>query len=387
MIDRRQLLCAAALVPAARVAGEPGGVDAVVAERPRVLRLARVALATPPLTITSVAAPRGGAARHDYYSEADYWWPDPARPGGPFVRRDGFSYPGRFDAHRQLLMRFGQVVPTLAAAWLVTRDARHATAAGRHLHAWFVDPATRMNPDLVHAQAIVGRDTGRAIGIIDTLQIVEVARAVTRLRAAKAPVPAATLAGAREWFAGYLDWLTTSAVGIEERGQRNNHGTCWLLQAACFAEAAGTATLRAELRRRLATVIVPAQIAADGSQPLELARTKPFGYSLFNMDVLASAAQLLSDDGDLWRVRGTGGGSIADAVAYMLPFIADRRRWPHARDVEHFDAWPVRHPALLFYGRAAAVPAATALWARLDPDPVDAEVFRNHPVRQPILWV
>src|SRR3546814_12699663 len=105
----------------------------------------------------------------------------------------------------------------------------------RHLQAWFVDPETRMNPDLDHAQAIISVNTGRAIGVIDTLQIVEVARAEALFARRNAQGYAAIRAGVEGWLADYLDWRTTSPCGTEERDEENNHGSCGLLRGDSYA--------------------------------------------------------------------------------------------------------------------------------------------------------
>lgn len=387
VIGRRALLGAMLALPAA---GLPPRETVAAIERGRLLPQAVAALRIEPRTITAVPAPRSPGGAHDYYSEGDYWWPDPADPGGRYIRRDGQSNPDKFDGHRDALIAFGRVVPTLAAAWRLTGDARFAHAACRHMAAWFVTPATRMTPNLIHAQAVIGVNTGRAIGIIDTLQIVEVALAARLLADRRAPGYAAIRRGVEAWFAAYLEWLTTSAPGIEERDQRNNHGTCWLLQATAFARAARRDDLDAGFRQRLVDTILPTQIATDGRQPLELKRTKPYAYSLFNMDVLAGAAWLLSPEGrgSLLRVRSAaGGGSVLDAVRFMAPYIADRARWPFAHDIEYFEDFPVRHPALLFGSIAGGDRGWETLWRGLPPDPQVPEVVRNFPIRQPMLWL
>jgi hypothetical protein len=245
-----------------------------------------------------------------------------------------------------------------------------------------------MNPNLAFAQAIIGLNTGRSIGIIDTLQIVEVARAAALLGRLNAPGYGKVKEGVEGWFADFLNWLTQSAAGKEERDQENNHGTCWLLQVAAFADLAGRADVLEEMRTRLTDTIIPTQIAADGRQPLELARTKPYAYSLFNLDVMSAAAWLLSRRrGELITHRATGGGSIAGAIAFMAPFIASKSRWPFAPDVENFRDFPVRHPSLLFGGVALKRSDWLTLWQGLEPDPTVGEVIRNFPIRQPILWL
>ena len=384
-MNRRTFLATPIALLAARAArGQP--LDLAATERPRVLRLANRYLSERPVTITAASSPRSAGGRHDYFSEGDYWWPDPANPDGPYIQRDGMSNPGNFNDHRLALIRLSLHVPALAAAWRLTGDARYAEHAIRHLRAWFADELTLMNPHLLYAQAIKGRVTGRGIGIIDTLHLVEVARAITAIE--KAPAwKAGEREAVRDWFARYLKWMTTHEYGIAERDARNNHGTCWVMQVAEFARYTGHAELTAFCRDRFKTVLVPNQIAADGSFPEELRRTKPYGYSLFNLDAMTGVCQILSTtDHNLWTWQLSDGRGVRKALEFMTPFIADKSRWPHKPDVMYFDQWPVRHHSLLFGGLALGRPDWIALWRRLDPDPDVAEVVRNYFVRQPVLW-
>lgn len=389
MIARRSLLLTALLAaPAAWARPKSGALDIRAIERRRLLPQAGALLAAPPRTIAAIPASRSPAGPQDYYSEGDYWWPDPANPGGPYIRRDGRSNPNKFDGHRDALLAFGRTVPALAALWDLTGETRFADAAMRHVAAWFVDPATRMATNLNHAQAIIGINTGRAIGVIDTLQIVEVARAAALFARKEAPGYAAIRAGVESWFTDYLEWLTTSPFGTTERDERNNHGTCWLLQAASFAALLGRNDVLDDARTRLQSIIIPTQIEPDGRQPLELARTKPYAYSLFNLDALAASAWLLAGGtGGLidWKTRD--GRSIGGAIAWMAPYIADKGAWPLAPDIEYFGGFPVRHPSLLFGGLAQNRTDWLDLWARLNPDPAIGEVVRNFPIRQPLLWL
>lgn len=388
MIARRSLLIATLIAWPAAAMARGGGVDIAAIERARVVPRALALLDEEPRTITATPAPRSPAGPQDYYSEGDYWWPDPANPGGAYVRRDGRSNPAKFDGHRDALIAFGRSVPMLAAAWKLTREDRFAAAAMRHLAAWFVDPATRMNPNLEHAQAIIGVNEGRAIGVIDTLQIVEVARAAALFADAGAPGYAAIRAEVEGWFAAYLDWLLTSPFGIEERDQKNNHGSCWLLQVVSFAALLDRKDVLAEARQRLQTGLIPNQIEPDGRQPLELARTKPYAYALFNLDVLAATAWLLGEGkGDLIAWQTGDGRSIGKAAAWMAPYVAEKGAWPLPPDIEYWDGFPVRQPSLLFAGLALGRADWLALWNRLDADPATGEVVRNFPVRQPVLWL
>ncbi|HSC28469.1 MAG TPA: alginate lyase family protein [Vicinamibacterales bacterium] len=401
MLTRRSFLATPAALIFAQGAG-PRAIDLRSFERARVLRAADKYLRESPITVTASSSPRTAGGRHDYFSEGDYWWPDPRNPNGPYIQRDGLTNPDNFVAHRHALIRLSLHVPALTAAWLLTEDRRYAAHSVRHLRAWFIDERTRMNPHLRYAQAIRGRVTGRGIGIIDTLHLVEVVRAITVLEDTGA-LSGDGRDGTRAWFERYLTWMTTHEYGLAERDARNNHGTCWVLQVAEFARYTGRADLTAFCRERFRTVLVPNQIAADGSFPEELRRTKPYGYSLFNLDALAAACQVLDPastvrgsrfadrkperaGSDLWHFETADGRGMRKALACMFPYIEDRRKWPHQPDVMYFENWPVRHVALLWGGLALGRPEYVDLWRRLDPDPVTDEVVRNYFIRQPLLW-
>lgn len=211
----------------------------------------------------------------------------------------------------------------------------------------------------------------------------EVARAVPRLDLSPRDAD-----GVKTWFTEYLAWMTTHPYGIAERDAKNNHAMCWAAQVAAFARLTGDAGLTADCRNCLQTVPIPKQEAADGSFPLELARSKPYGYSLFNLDALSILAQTLTSPVDnLWTWQLPDGRGMARAVAYMYPFIADKSKWPKPPDVMYFNDWPVRQPSLLFAGLALSKPEYLDLWMKLDPDPAVEKIIRNWPVRQPILWI
>ena len=361
--------------------------DLTTIERSRVLRAADRYLREAPVTVTESSSPRSAGGPHDYFSEGDYWWPDPANPAGLYVQRDGMSNPGNFNDHRLALIGLSVRVPALTAAWMVTRDRRYASHAVRHLHAWFLDTATRMNPHLRYAQAIQGRVTGRGTGILDTLHLVEVARAISVLEGANV-MSRQERADVKEWFAKYLTWMTTHEYGVQERDTKNNHATCWVMQVAEFARLAENDRLAAFCRTRYKTVLLPDQMAPDGSFPLEIARTKPYGYSLFNLDAMAMICEILTTPQDnLWAFQLRDDRGMAKGIEFMFPYMADKARWPYKPDVMYFDQWPVRQPSLLFAGLALKRPEYLDLWRRLDADPAVDEVIRNFVVRQPLLWM
>ncbi|MEQ8532076.1 MAG: alginate lyase family protein, partial [Imperialibacter sp.] len=152
--------------------------DMIAFERDRVLTTADDYLTADIQTITEVTSPRSAGGPHDFYSEGDYWWPDPENPGGPYIRKDGLTNPDNFVEHRNRMRRLSLIVPTLVAAWSITHEDKYALKAIEHSNAWFVNETTRMNPDMLYSQAIFGRVTGRGIGIIDGIHLVEVVQAL-----------------------------------------------------------------------------------------------------------------------------------------------------------------------------------------------------------------
>jgi len=356
-------------------------------DRARVLKAANQYLSEKPITITASHSPRSTGGLHDFFSEGDYWWPDPQNPDGPYIQRDGITNPDNFVEHRRALMRLSVQVPALVAAWKLTRDARYAKHAALHLRAWFIDPSTRMNPHLQFAQAIHGRFTGRGTGIIDTIHLVEVARAI-EVMVGSGAMTVREHEAIKAWFTAYLRWMTTNQNGIDERDAKNNHGTCWVMQVAAFAHLTGDQKLLDYCRDRFKTVLLPNQLAADGSFPQELRRTKPYGYSLFNLEAMAAVCQILSTAQDnLWTFQLSDGRNMARAMEYMTPFIREKKTWPLKPDVMYDKEWPMRQTSLLFAGLALSRADYLELWKKLPADSNVEEVIRNFFIRQPVLWV
>ena len=363
------------------------GINLAGIEQERIVSAAEKYLLEEPVTVTATFCERSAGGRHDFYSEGDYWWPDPENPDGPYIRKDGQTNPDNFTTHRLDLINLSIWVPALVAAYKLTGEERYARHAVKHLLAWFVDPATLMNPNLMYGQAIMGRVTGRGIGIIDTLHLAEVARAIQVLEDL-GYLSGSDLEGIRNWFAEYLEWMTTHEYGIAERDNGNNHSTCWVVQVGAFASLVENEDLLDFCRDMYRDTLLPNQMAADGGFPKELGRTKPYGYSLFNLEAMAMAVQILSTpEEDLWKFELEDGRSIGRGIEYMYPFMADKSTWPLEADVMYHDEWPVRHPFLLFGGLALDRPEYIELWQTLDPDPQVGEVIRNFPFRQPLLWL
>jgi beta-galactosidase len=357
-------------------------------DRERILKTANAALAMPPITITAFRAKLSAGGPNDFYSNGDYWWPDPTKPDGlPYLQRDGQSNPDNFSQHRLAVRDLRDAVAALAAAYKITGDDQYVKKSVELLRVFFLDETTRMNPHLKYAQAIPGKSPGRGIGIIDALHLAEVPMAIAAMQKSPAFPPEA-VAGLKKWFADLSEWMMTSKNGQEEAVAKNNHAVAYWLQIACFARLTGDEAKLAECRGQFKEVFVPNQMAEDGSFPAELKRTKPYAYSIFQLDNMTTLCQVLSTpDDDLWMFALPDGRGIRKAVAYLYPFLADKSKWPLQPDVQAWDGWPSRQPCLLFAGLAFNDAAYLGLWKKLRPDPTDSEVRRNIAITQPILWL
>jgi hypothetical protein len=353
----------------------------------QVMQEADKALFEKPLTVTAYSSERSKGGKHDFFSEGDYWWPDTLHPNGPYIQRDGLTNPQNFTAHRAAMIRFSKAVGSLTSAYILTKNIKYSVAAIKHLKAWFIDTATLMTPSLLYGQAITRKVSGRGIGIIDMIQMVEVAQSVFVLEKAR-KINDKDVIKIKNWFTQYLRWVTTHPYGLDEREAKNNHGTCWVMQVAVFAKLVGDTNLIQFCSKRFKEVLLPGQMAPNGSFPLEIKRTKPYGYSLFNLDAMATIAQVLSTPKEnLFDFVGAGNVSIRKGIEFMFPFIANKASWPYPKDVMYFDEWPVSPISLLFGSKETNNVGWFDTWKKLEHFPTNEEVIRNTPIRNPLIWI
>ena len=287
--------------------------------RDEIRSLADKALQAGPWSVTFNRPKHIQLPEHEYFSEGPYWWPNPKNPKGPYIRRDGERNPDRSDDNHRDLGSLASAVLALGLGAYLLKDEQCAQHAAKILSTWFVDPTTRMNPNLEYGQAIRGVSTGRATGIIDTVPLIYAVQGVALLD--MSGMLDKDLTGAlRQWFGSYLHWLTTSPKGRDEAKSGNNHATWWTAQVAAYAEfTADRATLDMaweHYRKEL----VPNQIRSDGSCPREEARTRSFSYSAYNLDAFSVICRLAQLQGvDLWHFRTAKGIGVEQAIAYLMP--------------------------------------------------------------------
>ena len=291
---------------------------------------AEAALELKPASVMDKPLTAVSGDKHDYFSYGPYWWPNPMKPDGlPYIRRDGERNPASLentdDAAFSLL---GPAIETLGLAYWFTGDERYARKAALLVRVWFLDPATRMNPNFQHAQAIPGITDGRGIGIIEARRLINVNEGLALIAGSPAWTDA-DRAAFNTWLTAFYEWLITSANGRDEQAAENNHGTWYDAQVAHLALVLGrTADAKRILTEGL-TNRLARQIEPDGSQPLELARTKSLNYSIYNFEALFACARLAEHVGvDWWSFATSDGRSLRAALAYLAPYLDPAKPWP-----------------------------------------------------------
>jgi hypothetical protein len=352
-------------------------------ERDRILATAAEALKAKPTTITSFPAPRKAFAPHQYVSEDVEWF---RTDNGTYEHRPGLSNPAAFSQHRDALVKLNGIVAACVAAWRLTSDVKYAEHAMLHLRAWFLDAATRMEPNLDHAACIPPTAEGTYRGAEDTVMLAETVRAASFLCAYNGIATETEANGLRTWCTDFTTWLNESKPGFIAREMKDRTAICWTLQAAEMARFTRNGALQLECLHRFRDQLLR-QMNLDGQFPLELHRKDAYAASIFTLDCLSMTCDVVSTPMDrLWDFSLPDGRSMRSAIAWLYPSLDNRGTWKFPSDAEHFTDWPVRQPSLLLAGRAYSRPEYVALWKRLPAEPTKPELLRTFPMRQPALW-
>ena len=268
--------------------------------------------------------------KHDFMSLAPYWWPDPAKPDGlPYIRKDGVVNPEvRNYPDKEQMPKLCENVYWLSMAWYYTGKDAYAAHAARLLRTWFLDTATRMNPNMKYGQAVKGVTEGRAEGLIETRHFLFALEGIRLLNGSK-HWSEADQTGMQAWVRSFLDWMQTHPIGIDERNARNNHGIWYEAQRLGYAQYVGDKALAASVLRDAQARLNKEQVA-DGSFPLELARTTSMGYSVFVMHAFSVIGELSRRSGeDFWSYAGPKGASMRRGMDFLLPYLSGRSAWTH----------------------------------------------------------
>jgi hypothetical protein len=286
-------------------------------------------LSQKPLSVVdkSVTPPSGD--KHDFLSMAPYFWPDPTKKDGlPYIQRDGERNPEIYAiTDKDYLSKTLNASQVLAITYFVTGDTKYSAKAAEMIRVWFLDKATRMNPNMKHAQYIRGINEGRGTGLISSHDLYKALDAVLLLRHSK-EWTSSDDQNMNQWFEEYFTWLTTHPYGKDESNRENNHGTWYDVQAASIALFLGKDEFARNVLEAVKEKRIAPQIESDGKLPNELRRTRSWHYSCMNLCAFMHLA-LLGEHihVDLWNYQSKQSGSIRKAVDYLLPFVSDSSSW------------------------------------------------------------
>jgi hypothetical protein len=293
------------------------------------IRNADKEMKTPPHSIIEKRQTPPSGDKHDWFSQAGYWWPDPKNPNGPYIRKDGVKNPQKKDfTDEGYFNRTVRAANTIALAYYLTGNEKYAAHAALLLRTWFLAPATAMNPNLNFAQFVKHKDTGRPSGIVAARQMPQAIDAVGYLAGSR-NWTANDDAAMKQWFTRYYDWLTTTDAGKEEAGHPNNHGSWCQNQVAVIALYLGKTDDARKTLLYIRDHRIPNQIDDKGMQKYEMERTKSFSYSAMNLHALTTLAAVAQPLGiDLYAPIKPGAPGILTAIDALLPYDP-KHPWPH----------------------------------------------------------
>jgi hypothetical protein len=274
--------------------------------------------------------------KHDYMSQAPYFWYDSTKPNGlPYKSLDGQRNPEIYKiTDRTYIGQLETASQTLALAWYFTGKEKYAAKAATLLRRWFLEDSSRMNPHLEYGQAIPGVNDGRGIGIIETIALMGIADAAGLLEGSSSWT-GADATGVRNWYSQYLHWMLTSEKGNEEHQAKNNHGVWYLAQASDYALFTGDKDLAKQLVEE-GKARVENQIEPDGKMPQELRRTNSMHYSAYNLQAFFNLSKIGVQVGvDLWDYHNKTGAGIRTALDWLVPYAMGEKNWDYQEIVPY----------------------------------------------------
>jgi hypothetical protein len=268
--------------------------------------------------------------KHDYMSQAPYFWYDSSKPNGkPYLRRDGEHNPEiKLITDRTYIGDLENATRILSLAWYFTGEEKYAEKSAALIRNWFINAATRMNPNLEYAQAIPGINNGRGIGIIETRTLTGIADAIGLLNGSKAWT-SSDQRDIQAWYGKYLNWMLNSKNGKDEHAAKNNHGTWYYVQVIDFALFEGDKKIAKQLSLE-ARALLDSQLTTEGKFPLELERTNALGYSSFNTFAWFQVATLAQQAGvDIWNYKTSKNSGLKKAVDWLMPYAMAEKKWTY----------------------------------------------------------
>lgn len=298
----------------------------------RLIKDANAALKKGPYAVTDKEQLPPSGDKHDYASYSRYWWPDPNKSDGlPYIRRDGETYPGSQSlkaSDRPRIGALGVNTETLGLAYYLTGEQKYAKKVAELLRVWFLNPATRMNPNLNHAQCRPGHNKGSKSGILDGRLMVRALEG-SLLIASSSELSEMEYKNLKDWVKEYFQWLTTNKMALQEAAAKNNHGSYYDAQAIYFALYTDHLEAAKNIAQQFNQHRIFSQIKPDGSMPEEMARTRPLFYSIYNLHAMFLVASLAEKvDVDVWKANDST-SRLKAGLDYLAPYADSKKTWPY----------------------------------------------------------
>lgn len=320
----------------------------------QLIREAELMLQEGPYSVTQKQKLPPSGDKHDYASYSRYWWPDPDQANGlPYIRKDGETNPESQNqqvSDRPRIGALGLHTETLGLAYYLTGQEKYALKAAELLRVWFLDEATRMNPNLNHGQCRPGHNLGTNSGILDGRLMVRALEGSLLIADSKA-LSDIEMNRIKNWANEYFKWLTTDEMALQEAASKNNHGSYYDAQALYFALYAENTSAAKDIAKKFTGKRINSQIEEDGSMPEEIARTRPLFYSIYNLHAMLIVAHLAEKVNiDIWSVEGTH-SRLQLAINYVTPYTDQKEKWPYPTlgETDRMDLFPILQMAAHVY--------------------------------------
>lgn len=316
------------------------------------------ALRFKPVSVMNKADLPPSGDKHDYMSIAPYWWPNPNAVNGiPYIRRDGEINPEvKNFPDKVVLPGLSSSIYHLALGYYFTGKEAYAAHATKLIRVWFLDEATRMNPNLKYAQSVKGVTEGRAEGVIDTRHFMHIMDGIQLLKESSFWT-AKDQTGMDSWVKDFIQWLGSSTIGKEEMNAPNNHGVWYDAQLLAYAGFLRDTSLVNTIYKRVVNRL-DKEMDNQGSFPLEMKRTTSLHYSVFILNAYSSLATRFQQLGlDLWQAKTASGKSLKKGFDFILPYLLKKQEWtsPQINAFKQVEALPLLKKATAQYGCASCL--------------------------------
>lgn len=293
--------------------------DSTHAERRYILKQAETAVGSQPVAVTDKAVVRSGD-RHNFESLSPYWWPDPENPDGCYIVKDGQFNPEYKAYDLPRMSALNHRTHYLAQAYYITRDERYRKAFLQQMDAWFLDRQTRMNPNFEYAQFVPGRNDGKgsAAGLIDAYNFIDVLESL-RLVDSVEPVGRKRWRRLQAWFGDFAAWMQQSEMGQRAENFDHNIGTAYDILLYYVADFIGDGATARRVAADFEEKRINAQIEADGTQPIQLRRTKVFSYAVSNLQHIM----------DMCVLQKKVPSRVRKALEHLSQYIGQAESFPH----------------------------------------------------------